>query len=320
MPDALPELLRKSLASRHLRAYALLLQFGGASVGDAQRDALQLALRQFGYLLASRRLVNDQLHESLIRALMKDGCWPLRLPHELLAFYARALLTRLAYRATSGGGAADDDDQLVVDVLRGALASLRTHAMGKDDDGGEGNDANDDDEIGSGLLPLPHCQLLALLWHSLSDGARAELSGYDAHRGLQRVARSVQPWEPDEHLDANVRLELQCASGGGVSRRRHGEGRSRAHLLANSRWIAAKRWEQAHELARPKREAEALSVDREASLPASILFVASQVAVKRIDPCLRYCFDSRAFIFESQDGPPRMRAARLGRAGRSLRG
>ena len=65
----------------------------------------------------------------------------------------------------------------MVDVLRGALASLRTHAMGKDDDGGgEGNDANDDDdEIGSGLLPLPHCQLLALLWHSLSDGARAEL-------------------------------------------------------------------------------------------------------------------------------------------------
>ena len=120
-PDALPELLRKSLASRHLRAYALLLQFGGASVGDAQRDALQIALRQFGYLLASRRLVNDQLHESLIRALMKDGCWPLRLPHELLAFYARALLTRLAYRATSGGGAAADDDQLVVDVLRGAL-------------------------------------------------------------------------------------------------------------------------------------------------------------------------------------------------------
>ena len=103
-PDALLPLLRRHVATRHLRAYMLLLQFGAAAVAPEQRKDAQLHLRQLGFLLASRRLLTEQMQVGLVSALLQDGgAVFLTLHFEVLAFYSRVLLCRASGDAGAAG-------------------------------------------------------------------------------------------------------------------------------------------------------------------------------------------------------------------------
>ena len=72
-PEVLLPLLRRHVTTRHLRAYTLLLQFGAAAVPFERRKDAQLQLRQFGFLLVSRRFLTEQMQVHLVRALLQDG-------------------------------------------------------------------------------------------------------------------------------------------------------------------------------------------------------------------------------------------------------
>ena len=103
-PDALLPLLRRHVATRHLRAYMLLLQFGAAAVAPEQRKDAQLQLRQLGFLLASRRLLTEQMQVGLVSALLQDGgAVFLTLHFEVLAFFSRVLLCRAPGNAGTAG-------------------------------------------------------------------------------------------------------------------------------------------------------------------------------------------------------------------------
>ena len=103
-PDALLPLLRRHVATRHLRAYMLLLQFGAAAVAPERRKDAQLQLRQLGFLLASRRLLTEQMQVGLVSAVLQDGgAVFLTLDFEVLAFYSRVLLCRASGDAGTAG-------------------------------------------------------------------------------------------------------------------------------------------------------------------------------------------------------------------------
>ena len=187
---ALAGQLRLSLATRHLRAFTLLLQFGPSSVAEAEAGDLKLRLRRFGTLCCAYRLLSDSLQLNLIRSLMRAApggggqgqanvrLWPLKLPAEPLAFYTRVLLERLRARGGSrgeGGGGERGDDPLLMEVLGSAIAAL--HALASED----GSPATPPPSLSAGgvaespILPLQHCQLLLLLWHAMRESARGEV-------------------------------------------------------------------------------------------------------------------------------------------------
>jgi hypothetical protein len=103
--------------------------------------------------------------------------WPLTLPPEPLRFYKRMMLARLRQRAATAAveGAPSNDDPLVLEVLEGALTSLRVCAVDGGKEGAAPAAAASASPPQPSLLSLPHNQLLLLLWHSVSDAARADL-------------------------------------------------------------------------------------------------------------------------------------------------
>ena len=103
--------------------------------------------------------------------------WPLTLPPEPLRFYTRMMLARLRQRAATAAveGAPSNDDPLVLEVLEGALTSLRVCAVDGGKEGAAPAAAASASPPQPSLLSLPHSQLLLLLWHSVSDAARADL-------------------------------------------------------------------------------------------------------------------------------------------------
>ena len=72
--------LRLNLFPRHLRAHALLLQFGAGSVREPQRGEFRKRLRHFGSLCCGRRLLPEQLQTSLLRSLMTTAAGPYACP------------------------------------------------------------------------------------------------------------------------------------------------------------------------------------------------------------------------------------------------
>ena len=148
-PPGLAPLLRRSLATRHVRVLTLLLQFGAAKEERAEaRAALRLLAAQLAPAMCER------VQAATLRAALVDTS-PLLLHPELLRFYARVATLRLG---AARDGADKSDDPLAVDVLRAAVNALRTASTSA-----------------ASPLPLPHAQLLLLLWHALSPPARAAL-------------------------------------------------------------------------------------------------------------------------------------------------
>ena len=182
--------LRLALATRHLRAFVLLLQFGAHSMPPKGRPLQRL--RSLGQLLGERQLLTDALQLHLLRSAMQTAQWPtpaatptdssahgwpLTLPPEPLRFYTRMMLARLRQRAATAAveGAPSNDDPLVLEVLEGALTSLRVCAVDGGKEGAAPAAAASASPPQPSLLSLPHSQLLLLLWHSVSDAARADL-------------------------------------------------------------------------------------------------------------------------------------------------
>jgi len=87
------------------------------------------------------------------------------------------MLARLRQRAATAAveGAPSNDDPLVLEVLEGALTSLRVCAVDGGKEGAAPAAAASASPPQPSLLSLPHNQLLLLLWHSVSDAARADL-------------------------------------------------------------------------------------------------------------------------------------------------
>ena len=195
--------LRLNLARRHLRAHTLLLQFAAPSLPEASRAKLQLELRRFGWQLASQGLLSEQLQSHAIKSLLLTGP-PGQLHDELFGFCARVLLVNLRRARQSIAGASraagehasalalagkapkagqtaptTADDPLVCDVLRWALNELRAAAQKPEQQRGAS---------ALKLLPLAHMQLLLLLWHSLSEGARSDLLAQAAASACSIVA------------------------------------------------------------------------------------------------------------------------------------
>ena len=212
--DALAPLLRRHMATRHLRAYTLLLQFGAA--GD---DASRLQLRQMGFLLASRGFLNEQLQRALVNMIIQGGRWPLELPLELVAFYSRVLLMRIQQRRRGGRQPHHgSDDALLIEILDAVLSALRGATRAEAADGG-GADLV--------ILPLPHTQLVLLLWHSLSAVARGSfiakttaavcevVDAGEARSGAPRAAllRLLLLLEAFLRLDTSPSQTRPCGSG-----------------------------------------------------------------------------------------------------------
>ena len=162
---SLPAQLRLHLATRHLRAYTLLLQFGVRAVREPHHRALRARLRQFGTFCCAKRLLSGQMHLNLVRGLMHDGSWPLCLPIESIVFHSRVLLERLRVRTDAAA-----DDAFHAEVIGCAISSLKACALDAAHPASHGGAGG-----GTALLPLQHMQLLMLLWHSLSEVAKADL-------------------------------------------------------------------------------------------------------------------------------------------------
>ena len=90
--------------------------------------------------------------------------WPLTLPPEPLRFYKRMMLARLRQRAATAAveGAPSNDDPLVLEVLEGALTSLRVCAVDGGKEGAAPAAAASASPPQPSLLSLPHSQLLLL--------------------------------------------------------------------------------------------------------------------------------------------------------------
>jgi hypothetical protein len=153
-PACLAPLLRRSLASRHVRALTLLLQFGPAGAPFEVQPALSELAQRLAPALP------DRTQAAMLRSALAPpaAAAPLRLHPQLLRFYARVAALRVSARL---GGAADDGlaaeaVAAAVDALSVALASAAA--------------------VNPALppLPLPHAQLLLLLWHSLAPAERRQ--------------------------------------------------------------------------------------------------------------------------------------------------